>query len=151
MASKEVRVGTGVIVVRDGKVLVGKRKGSHAAGLYSFPGGHLDFGETWVDCVLRELREECGELMTVAVRNFDPQRREFFVTNDIMPDYGKHYITIFIVADWLNGEPLNMEPDKCEGWEWVTLDELVTLIDDESCADWIPAEKLLFYRKQIGI
>lgn len=54
----QVRVGTSVLVIRDRKVLVGRRKGSHASGLVSFPGGHLDFGESWVACAKRELVED---------------------------------------------------------------------------------------------
>ena len=146
-----VRVGTGVMVIRDRKVLLGKRKGSHAAGLYSFPGGHLDFGETWRGCVLRELEEECGEQMKVLVRPYSALQPAFFITNDIMPQYGKHYITIFMVADWVSGEPVNMEPHKCEGWEWVTFEELAQLADKEECANWIPMKHIIFHREQIGI
>jgi len=146
-----VRVGTGVMVIRDRKVLLGKRKGSHAAGLYSFPGGHLDFGETWSNCVLRELEEECGEQMKVKVRPYAALQPAFFITNDIMPQYGKHYITIFMVADWIEGEPVNMEPHKCEGWEFVTFDELAARADKEECANWIPMKQIIFHRNQIGI
>ena len=32
---------------------------------------------------------------------------------------GYHYVTIFMVADAVGDEIKNMEPDKCEGWEWV--------------------------------
>lgn len=148
----EVRVGTGVIVVRDGKMLVGRRKGSHAAGLYSFPGGHLDFGETWAACVLRELEEECGEGMKVRVRSFEGGLNDaLFITNDIMPQYDKHYVTIFMVADWIEGEPVNMEPHKCDGWEWVTFEELLALADNDKCAGWIPKPQLIANRRRLAV
>src|SRR6516164_2928557 len=106
-----VPVGTGIIVVKDKKVLVGRRKGGHAAGLTSFPGGHLEFAETWQECVLRELREECGEELKVKIQPCNPHTFEYqlelFVTNDIMPEYNKHYVTIFMMADWISGEPKN--------------------------------------------
>lgn len=152
----EVRVGTGIIVVKDKKVLVGRRKGSHAAGLISFPGGHLDFGETWDACVLRELAEECGEDFKVAVVpaltkiDFEGRFRlhlDWFVTNDILPE-GKHYITIFLVAEWVSGEPVNMEPHKCEGWEWLTFEELKALGDQ--AAQWIPIKDIELFRHKIG-
>jgi 8-oxo-dGTP diphosphatase len=40
-------VGIGVTVVRDGTVLLGRRLGSHGAGEYSTPGGHLDYLESF--------------------------------------------------------------------------------------------------------
>ncbi len=43
------QVGVGVLILRDGKVLLGRRKGSHGAGCWSAPGGHLEFGEAVED------------------------------------------------------------------------------------------------------
>ena len=54
------QVGVGVLILRDGKVLLGRRKGSHGAGCWSAPGGHLEFGEAVEDCALREALEETG-------------------------------------------------------------------------------------------
>lgn len=149
--SLHVRVGTGIIVVKNGKVLVGKRKGAHAAGLVSFPGGHLDYNESWVECVLRELREECGKDFIVKIRPFGEHREEFFVTNDIMPQYGKHYVTIFMVADWVAGEPINGEPHKCDGWEWIDYDQLAELSQHKECANWVPMHLISAFRQCIGI
>lgn len=39
------RIGVGVLIFRDGKLLLGKRRGSHGAGDWSAPGGHLEFGK----------------------------------------------------------------------------------------------------------
>ena len=54
------RVGIGVMIFKDNKVLFGKRKGSHGEGEYAFPGGHLDYMETIEDCAKRETFEETG-------------------------------------------------------------------------------------------
>ena len=145
------RVGTGLLIIKKGKVLVGKRKGSHAAGLYSFPGGKLDWFENWDECVLREKNEECGEGLKVAIRYFGAKRKEFFVTNDIMPQYNQHYITIFMVADWVEGEPVNMEPHKNEFWEWMDFDQLAALAQNGECANWIPMDLIEAFRHTIGI
>ena len=47
------KVGVGVMVLKDGKVLLTRRKGSHGAGEYSFPGGHLEYMESFEDCARR--------------------------------------------------------------------------------------------------
>jgi 8-oxo-dGTP diphosphatase len=39
----ETKIGIGVMVFKDGKVLMARRKGSHGQGEYAFPGGHLEY------------------------------------------------------------------------------------------------------------
>lgn len=63
----QVKVGIGILVFKEGKglpagrqALLCKRKGSHGAGEYGGPGGHLEFGESFIDCARRECREETG-------------------------------------------------------------------------------------------
>ena len=50
---KRPRVGLGVFVKKEGKVLVGERKGSHGAGTWALPGGHLEGGESFEECCKR--------------------------------------------------------------------------------------------------
>jgi len=106
------KVGMAIILIKDGKVLLGKRKGSHGDGDWSFPGGHLEFFEGFKDCLLRELKEETGLIAEFIDNN------PVYVTNDFFKDENKHYITLFMRAKYVSGEPENKEPDKCEGWEW---------------------------------
>ena len=109
------RVGIGVMIIKDNKVLLGKRKNAHGAGEYSFPGGHLEYMESIENCARRETREETG----IEIKNVRFQ----FLAN--LKDYTpKHYVHIGIVADWQSGRPQIMEPDKNEGWEWYELDKL---------------------------
>lgn len=110
------KVGLGVIIRKDGKVLMGKRKNAHGEGTWCFPGGHLEFGEGWGGCARRETAEEVG----LIIENIS------FVqaTNDIFLEEQKHYITIYMQADWVGGEVVLREPDKCEEWRWFSWDEL---------------------------
>ena len=105
------KVGVGVIVLRDGLVLLGKRRGSHGAGTWSAPGGALEFGEDIIDCAARELKEETG--LIASSLELGPY------TNDVFTEDRKHYVTIFVVARGIRGVPANLEPDKCEGWAWL--------------------------------
>jgi 8-oxo-dGTP diphosphatase len=114
MEAKREVTGVGVVVVRDGDVLFGLRRGSHGAGTWSFPGGHLDDGESAEACALRELDEETG------VEAVNP--RVVSETNDAFP-VGLRYRTLFVRVDWAGGEPVVREPDKCRQWGWFSWDE----------------------------
>lgn len=104
------KVGVGVIVIKDSKVLLGKRKGAHGEGSWAFPGGHLEFNESLEECANREVMEETG----ITIKNI----RKVTYTNDIFPAEGKHYITCYVKADYDSGEVQIMEPNKCEEWRW---------------------------------
>lgn len=95
---------------------MGLRTAGHGAGTWQFPGGHLEFGESVEDCALREAREETGLELA------NPRPGPY--TNDIFAAEGRHYITLFVVADYAGGTPEVCEPDKCARWEWVTWDAL---------------------------
>ena len=60
MRAATPQVGVGVVIVRDGKVLLGLRRGSHGAGSWALPGGHLEWGESVESCARREVKEETG-------------------------------------------------------------------------------------------
>lgn len=117
-----VKDGVGVIVLRDDKhVLLGLRKGAHGAGTWSFPGGHLEAGESLVDCAKREVLEETGLCLNGVT--------EGPVTRDFFEEIGVEYKTHFMIAKYTGGEPELKEPDKCEMWCWVSLDELIAYGD----------------------
>ena len=116
MENLRPKVGVGVAVIKEGKVLLGKRKNAHGEGTWSFPGGHLEYQESWADCAIRETLEETG----LAIKNV----RFGTVTNDIFHKEQKHYVTIIMLSDYESGVLSLMEPDKCEKWEWFTWDKL---------------------------
>lgn len=109
-----VSVGTCVIVRRGEKVIMGKRKGAHGEGLWSFPGGKMEKGENMKESAARELLEETG----IA---FPSEKLTRVHVNDTYhEDRDAHWATFFFEA-WVDEgvEPQLMEPDKCERWEWV--------------------------------
>ncbi len=121
-------VGVGVIIKRDGKILLGKRKNAHGDGSWSFPGGHLEFNEDPKDCAEREVMEEVG----INIKNMKTGP----YTNDVFKKENKHYITLYILAELDSGEPEVLEPDKCERWEWFSWNNLPSPL-------FIPIQNLL--------
>ena len=109
------RVGIGVIVRKGNRILLGRRRGSHGAGEYASPGGHLEHLEGLEECCVREVAEETG----VTIRDV----RFLRVMN--VTDYApRHYVDLAFVAEWAAGEPEVREPDKVEAWGWYPLDAL---------------------------
>ena len=108
------KVGVAVVIRKDGKVLLGKRKNAHGDGTWAFPGGHLEWHEAIEDCAKRETQEETG--ITIKNIQIGPY------TNDFFEKENKHYITLFVIADYDAGEVQIMEPEKCEAWEWFDWD-----------------------------
>ena len=103
-------IGIGVIIIRAGQILLGKRRNAHGAGSWCCPGGHLEYGESFETCARREVKEETG----LEIENIRPGS----FTNDLFSQEGKHYVTLFMLADCPRGEPRVLEPEKCESWDW---------------------------------
>jgi 8-oxo-dGTP diphosphatase len=118
----KIGVGFGVMVMKNGKLLLGKRhddpvKASsqlNGAGKWTMPGGKLEFGETFEAGAKREVLEETGLVIN--------KMKVFCVNQDMIP--GVHFITIGIFCEDFSGEPKVMEPDEITVWDWFDLDHL---------------------------
>lgn len=128
MSQNSVRVGIGVFVFKNGKFLMQQRQGAHGAGSWSIPGGHLEFGESFEDTARREAKEETD----LDITNI----RFGAVTNDHFSEEGKHYVTVWMLSDWLAGTESITEPDKCLKQKWHTFDNLPSPL-------FLPWEQLL--------
>lgn len=105
-------IGIGVAIFWHDHVLLHRRKGNHAPDVWAFPGGHLEFGETFAECALRETREECGTDLRVKVPKF------WTAVNTVYESENRHYVVIFMYTHHTGGVPQNMEPDKGDQWRW---------------------------------
>jgi len=105
------KVGVATIIRCDDHVLLGLRKGNHAGGTWNFPGGHLEGGESFEQCAIRETEEETGIIL--------PSVKLWTVENAIFHVEQKHSVSIFMLADMPAGQDARViEPDKCERWDW---------------------------------
>jgi 8-oxo-dGTP diphosphatase len=118
-------VGIAVLIVdplnHPDAILVGERRGSHGAATFATPGGHLEYGEGFSECGLREVKEETNLDLVAPLRHV-------YTCNTVFAESRKHYVTLFLkgsISQAAGGSELRtLEPDKCVGWVWLRWDEL---------------------------
>ncbi len=123
---KKVGAGFGVILERDGKILMGRRhpdpekadSAFRSAGEWTLPGGKLDWGETFEAGAAREVLEETG--MQVAESDLD-----VVSVLNCMNEHA-HFMTVILHATSWQGEASVCEPDEITEWGWFDLDDLPT-------------------------
>ncbi|MBR9680033.1 MAG: NUDIX domain-containing protein [Candidatus Altiarchaeota archaeon] len=124
MSSKKVGAGVGVILLKNHKVLLGKRHSDPekadsellGQGTWTLPGGKLDFLESLEIAACREVFEETGIKLNLDKLEFTS------VSNDMIET--AHFITIGFLCTEFSGEPAVMEPDEITEWQWFELDKL---------------------------
>lgn len=113
-----IGVGVGAIIInKEGKTLLAKRgpKAQNEKGKWSYPGGGLKFGETFEDCIKREMKEE----FDIEVEPIG----QLGVINHIIPQDKQHWIAVAFVCKLIKGKPKILEPEKEEEIGWFTIKE----------------------------
>ena len=111
MNRKSIEVGA-ALIFRDGRLLIAQRHAkSHLGGLWEFPGGKREVGETFEQCLVREIREELGVEISVG--------ELFEEIAHVYPEKSVHLK--FFICTLLSGEP---QPLDCAALKWVTKTEL---------------------------
>lgn len=134
MENKKQGFGIGVMILKKGKVLLGKRHKDpkkadselHGEGTWTMPGGKLHFGESFEQGGVREVMEETG----IKLNNVNV----ICVNNDIIKT--AHFVTIGLLCEDFDGEPKIMEPDGITQWGWFDLDNLPSPL-------YFPSKKVL--------
>ncbi|MCK5602431.1 NUDIX domain-containing protein [Candidatus Pacearchaeota archaeon] len=101
-------------------MLLGKRLSDHGKGQYSIPGGHVDMMEDLEVSCIREIFEETG----LVISNVQKLEKYPYSATKF-EETGKHYITLYFTADVVAGTLETKEPEKCEGWCWTNMNELI--------------------------
>ncbi len=124
MAEEKKRVGAGfgVVLVKNSKILLGQRHPDpdkadsvfRSAGEWCLPGGKLEYGESFEDGAIREVKEETG----ITIKN-----PEVISVHNCKNEHA-HFMTVGLVAKSWTGEARVMEPDEIIDWQWFDLKKL---------------------------
>ena len=122
MDKPRVGVGFGVMILKDNKILLGKRHEDpekadsklNGEGTWTMPGGKLEYGETFEEGAIREVMEETGMKLS--------NPKVICINND--KNEHAHFITIGLFSDYIEGEAKVMEPNEITEWKWFNLNEL---------------------------
>lgn len=109
-------VGTGLAILRDGKLLLYRRKKAPEAGHWNIVGGKIDLMERSEEAAAREAEEETG--LSIGETRF------LCVTEQLLEDDHQHWVSVIYVTDDFTGNPRVMEPDKLPEFGWFALDDL---------------------------
>jgi len=123
---RKPKLGVGVLIEKNGKILLGKRCEGWANGTWTLIGGKLKPGETYIDGARREAKEETGleiDDLELITKNEDHIK-------------GITYITFGLKPKIIKGEPKAMEPDEIERWEWFDLKNLPEKM-------YVPSKKMI--------
>lgn len=141
---KKIGVGVGVMLLKKGKILLGRRhedpekarSALRGEGTWCMPGGKMRFGETFEETGKREVLEETGIVVNSA--------KIIALNNDQIE--GVQFITIGLLCEDFDGESQVREPDTITCWDWFDLDALPSPL-------FFPSEKILknYLQKQFYI
>lgn len=107
-------------LLKDNQILLLRRANTgYEDGKYSMVAGHVDPGEHFTNCIIREAEEEAGiklkteDLKVVHVMHRDSGMQE-----------NNERVDVFFIAQKWEGEIINREPHKCDDLSWFDLDEI---------------------------
>ena len=122
-------------VIREGRVLIVRRARPPADGLYTLPGGVVEAGETLIEAVKREVREETA--LTIEPVGLAGYRE--VIGRDAGGRVERHLVILPFAARWIAGEPmLNEELSEAI---WLEPPQIATLATTAGLAE-IVAEAL---------
>jgi ADP-ribose pyrophosphatase YjhB (NUDIX family) len=116
-------------IIRDGRVLVARRARGPALGIWTMPGGVVEAGETLIEALMREIKEETSlTIEPVALAG----HREV-VVRDGQGRASRHFVILCFASRWIAGEPrLNEELSDAR---WLRPEELSTLKTTDGLAE----------------
>lgn len=117
-----IGVGAGAIIQDEaGRYFLTKRgkKARNEAGLWEFPGGGVEFGDTLEETVIREFKEEFGADIEVI--------KLHSIVNHLIPAEKQHWVAVGFICKLIKGAPRILEPEKCEEIGWFRAKDVIKL------------------------
>jgi len=109
-----------LVLFRENKTLLLRRfQTGYEDGKYSVVAGHVDPGENFTQCIIREAKEEAGiTLKREDLKVCHIMHRDSHWAED------RERVDVFFTTDRWEGNISNMEPEKCDDLSWFDLDNL---------------------------
>ena len=132
---EELKLGVGVLIEKNGKILLGKRCEGWADGTWTLIGGKLKPGESFIEGAKREAKEETG----LEINDLE------LITKNKDDINGITYITFGLKPKIVKGRPKAMEPNQIERWEWFDHKKLPKPM-------YVPSKKMIeqYYSKKVN-
>jgi 8-oxo-dGTP diphosphatase len=116
------------VVVQNSRLLLVRRSNKPDVGLWGYPGGKIELGETIMDAAIRELHEETG---------IEAEAREILTSLDVIlhndeDELQHHYVLVAVLCEYLGGEP--MAADDVSEAAWFPFDDIIADPSDKSPA-----------------
>lgn len=124
-------------IFRDERVLIVRRAGAPAQGLYTLPGGVVEIGESLRAAVIREIREETA----IAIEPVALVGEREVIAHDANGEVERHFVILAFAARWIAGEVLPNE--ELADARWMRPSDLENLPTTEGLADIITAAQAL--------
>ncbi|MEK7658507.1 MAG: NUDIX domain-containing protein [Patescibacteria group bacterium] len=109
-----------LVLIKDGKIFLQRRFNTgYEDGKYSIVAGHVDKGETFTQCIIREAEEESG----IILKDDDLKVAHVMCRNSGTEENNERIDVFFVAEEW-DGKIENKEPNKCDDLSWFDLNNL---------------------------
>ena len=136
MSDGRIGIGCGAAILREGRLLLLKRRKAPEAGCWSLVGGKVDFLERAAKAAQRETLEEVGLNIEVG---------PLLCLIEMIGIDDQHWISPFYRASAQSGEAVNREPEKIAAIGWFALDAPPTPLSLAAC------EAIAILRAEAGV
>ena len=112
MSRAQPKLGAIAVLLHEGRFLMAERGKDPGRGLWGFPGGHVEFGETGLEAAVRELREETTVLA---------EALQYLTCVDVIAEV-HHFLIAAVMCRYLDGTA--RASDDAANVRWMTLADL---------------------------